>query len=54
MVNANAFDRCALSVPCDEASAAPVGLMIAGTQNNDARYLQVGLAIEPVVKPRRG
>ena len=31
----NIFDGCALSVPCHKSGAAPVGLMVAGTQNRD-------------------
>jgi aspartyl-tRNA(Asn)/glutamyl-tRNA(Gln) amidotransferase subunit A len=49
----NLFDGCALSVPCHEPGAAPVGLMIAGTQNTDRKILEVGLAVEQVVS-RRG
>ena len=49
----NIFDGCALSVPCHESGAAPVGLMIAGTQNQDRHILAVGQAIEAVVAPKR-
>ena len=49
----NLFDGCALSVPCHEPGTAPVGLMIAGTQNTDRKILEVGLAVEQVVS-RRG
>jgi aspartyl-tRNA(Asn)/glutamyl-tRNA(Gln) amidotransferase subunit A len=49
----NLFDGCALSVPCNEPGTAPVGLMIAGTQNTDREILEVGLAVEQVVS-RRG
>jgi len=49
----NIFDGCALSVPCHEAGAAPVGLMVAGTQNQDQHILAVGQAIETVVAPKR-
>lgn len=49
----NVFDGCALSVPCHDAGAAPVGLMIAGTQNQDRHILAVAQAIEPVVAPKR-
>ena len=48
----NAFDGCALSVPCQDPGSAPVGLMIAGTQNTDQRILAIGLAIEEVVRKR--
>ena len=50
----NLFDGCALSVPCHEAGAAPVGMMIAGTQNTDRKILAIGLAVEEVVSKRRG
>ena len=45
----NFFDGCALSVPCHEPGTAPVGLMIAGTQNTDKKILAIGLAVEDVV-----
>jgi aspartyl-tRNA(Asn)/glutamyl-tRNA(Gln) amidotransferase subunit A len=48
----NLFDGCALSVPCHEPGSAPVGLMIAGTQNTDRRILAIGLAVEKVVWKR--
>jgi len=50
----NLFDGCALSVPCHEPGAAPVGMMIAGTQNTDRKILAIGLAVEEVVSKRRG
>jgi aspartyl-tRNA(Asn)/glutamyl-tRNA(Gln) amidotransferase subunit A len=50
----NLFDGCALSVPCHERGAAPVGMMIAGTQNTDSKILAIGLAVEEVVSKRRG
>ena len=49
----NLFDGCALSVPCHDPGSAPVGLMIAGTQNTDRRILAIGLAVEEVVCTRR-
>jgi aspartyl-tRNA(Asn)/glutamyl-tRNA(Gln) amidotransferase subunit A len=48
----NAFDGCALSIPCHEPGSAPVGLMIAGTQNTDHRILAIGLAVEQIVRKR--
>ena len=33
----NLFDGCALSVPCHQPGAAPVGLMIAGVQGTDRK-----------------
>ncbi|QHI97611.1 amidase [Xylophilus rhododendri] len=50
----NVFDGCALSIPCHEAGAAPVGLMVAGTAGTDIHVLAVGRAIEAVVAPRAG
>jgi aspartyl-tRNA(Asn)/glutamyl-tRNA(Gln) amidotransferase subunit A len=50
----NLFDGCALSVPCHERGTAPVGLMVAGTQNTDRKILAIGLAVEEVVWKRRG
>ncbi len=48
----NLFDGCALSVPCHEPGTAPVGLMIAGTQNTDRKILAIGLAVEAIVWKR--
>jgi aspartyl-tRNA(Asn)/glutamyl-tRNA(Gln) amidotransferase subunit A len=45
----NLFDGCALSIPCREPGSAPVGLMIAGTQNTDRKILSIGFAIEEVL-----
>ncbi|HEX5862882.1 MAG TPA: amidase [Casimicrobiaceae bacterium] len=45
----NLFDGCALSVPCQAPGSAPVGMMIAGTQNTDRKILAIGLAVEEVV-----
>jgi aspartyl-tRNA(Asn)/glutamyl-tRNA(Gln) amidotransferase subunit A len=50
----NLFDGCALSVPCHEPGAAPVGMMIAGTQNTDRKVLEIGLAVEEVVSKPHG
>jgi aspartyl-tRNA(Asn)/glutamyl-tRNA(Gln) amidotransferase subunit A len=50
----NLFDGWALSVPCHEPGTAPVGMMIAGTQNTDRKILAIGLAVEEVVWKRRG
>ena len=49
----NLFDGCALSVPCHDPGSAPVGMMIAGTQNTDRKILAIGLAVEEVVWKRR-
>jgi len=50
----NAFDGCALSIPCHEPGSAPVGLMIAGTQDSDHRILAIGLAVEEVLREGHG
>lgn len=42
----NAVDGCALSVPCHEPGAAPVGLMLAGAGGSDRRLLGIGMAVE--------
>jgi aspartyl-tRNA(Asn)/glutamyl-tRNA(Gln) amidotransferase subunit A len=42
----NLLDGCALSVPCHDPGAAPVGLMVAGVALADRRVLAAGLAIE--------
>lgn len=49
----NLFDGCALSVPCHDRGNAPVGMMIAGTQNTDRKILAIGLAVEAVVRGRQ-
>jgi aspartyl-tRNA(Asn)/glutamyl-tRNA(Gln) amidotransferase subunit A len=46
----NTFDGCALTIPCHEPGSAPVGLMIAGTQNTDRTILTIGNAVEKVVR----
>jgi aspartyl-tRNA(Asn)/glutamyl-tRNA(Gln) amidotransferase subunit A len=48
----NLFDGCALSIPCHEPGAAPVGLMLAGTQNTDHAILRIGAAVETVLTAR--
>jgi len=48
----NAFDGCALSIPCQDPGSAPVGLMIAGTQASDHRILAIGLAVEAALGRR--
>ncbi|MGB6103149.1 MAG: amidase [Pusillimonas sp.] len=42
----NFLDGCALSIPCQPAGTAPVGLMIAGPAMHDQHILNVGAAIE--------
>ena len=45
----NFLDGCALSIPCHQRGAAPVGLMVVGQYGEDRRLLAVGLALEPVL-----
>jgi Asp-tRNA(Asn)/Glu-tRNA(Gln) amidotransferase A subunit family amidase len=47
----NLLDGCALSLPCHPAGTLPVGLMIAGPANADARILGVARAIEQALLP---
>jgi aspartyl-tRNA(Asn)/glutamyl-tRNA(Gln) amidotransferase subunit A len=47
----NFLDGCAVSLPCQEPGAAPVGLMICGTAGNDRHILAVACAIENIVSP---
>ncbi|WP_211450709.1 amidase [Collimonas antrihumi] len=42
----NFLDGCALSLPCQAAGEAPVGLMLAGAGGNDRKILEIGLAVE--------
>lgn len=42
----NFLDGCALSLPCQAAGTAPVGLMIAGSNGADRRILAIGLSVE--------
>jgi len=46
----NFLDGCALSLPCHQQGAAPVGLMIAAQGGADRRVLALGLAIEAVLR----
>lgn len=45
----NLFDGCALSIPCHEPGAAPVGLTVAGTQNTDRAILAIGDAVARMI-----
>jgi aspartyl-tRNA(Asn)/glutamyl-tRNA(Gln) amidotransferase subunit A len=47
----NFLDRCAISVPCHEAGAAPVGLMLMGPRGGDRRLLGIAAAVEELVSP---
>jgi aspartyl-tRNA(Asn)/glutamyl-tRNA(Gln) amidotransferase subunit A len=48
---ANFLDRCAISIPCHRAGAAPVGLMLMGAHGADQRLLAVAAAAEAQVSP---
>lgn len=46
----NFLNGCALSLPCHQAGAAPVGLMVAGTAMQDKKILGIGLGIEALLQ----
>jgi aspartyl-tRNA(Asn)/glutamyl-tRNA(Gln) amidotransferase subunit A len=46
----NFLDGCALSIPCHQPGAAPVGLMVVGQTGEDRRLLAVGLAVESALR----
>ncbi|MBE0624842.1 MAG: amidase [Burkholderiales bacterium] len=46
----NFLDGCALSIPCQEPGAAPVGLMVVGQGGGDRRLLATGLALESALR----
>ena len=48
----NALDGCAISVPCHNVGDAPVGLMIACRNGEDAKLLNIAGALEDVLQPR--
>lgn len=48
---ANFLDRCAVSLPCQEAGTAPVGLMLMGAEGDDRRLLGLAAAVEALVSP---
>jgi aspartyl-tRNA(Asn)/glutamyl-tRNA(Gln) amidotransferase subunit A len=45
----NFLDGCALTIPCPVGAGLPVGLSICGRHGDDARVLQVGLAVQKVL-----
>ncbi|MBI1200908.1 MAG: amidase [Rhodopseudomonas sp.] len=49
---ANFIDGCSISIPCHKAGEAPVGLMLIGASNSDARLLAIAAAVENLVSPR--
>lgn len=48
---ANFLDRCAISIPCHEEGAAPVGLTLVGATLADRHLLRCAAAVEAVVSP---
>jgi aspartyl-tRNA(Asn)/glutamyl-tRNA(Gln) amidotransferase subunit A len=46
---ANFLDRCALSIPCHEPGAAPVGLTLMGEAMADYRILAIGRSVEALL-----
>ncbi|WP_137130871.1 amidase [Rhizobium sp. FY34] len=50
----NFLDGCALSIPCHAPDEAPVGLMVAGANLQDAKILSVGLAVEAALAQAAG
>ena len=46
----NFLDGCALTIPCHEAGAGPVGLMLVGQGDGDRRLFAVGLAVEAALQ----
>jgi aspartyl-tRNA(Asn)/glutamyl-tRNA(Gln) amidotransferase subunit A len=49
----NLLDRCAVSIPCQEAGSAPVGLTLMGPHGGDRALLALAAAVEPLISPRR-
>ncbi|MGH8170448.1 MAG: amidase [Steroidobacteraceae bacterium] len=51
---ANFLDRCAISLPCQEVGAAPVGFMLMGAQGGDRRLLGMAAAVEAALAQQVG
>jgi aspartyl-tRNA(Asn)/glutamyl-tRNA(Gln) amidotransferase subunit A len=49
---ANFIDGCSISIPCQRAGDAPVGLMLFGEHHSDRRLLSIAAAMEPLLAPR--
>jgi aspartyl-tRNA(Asn)/glutamyl-tRNA(Gln) amidotransferase subunit A len=47
----NFLDRCSISIPCQRAGDAPVGLMLIGEHGADRRLLAIAAAVEQAVSP---
>jgi len=50
---ANFLDRPAITIPCHDRDAAPVGFMMMGERGADRGLLNVAQAVESVISPRR-
>ncbi|WP_428140776.1 amidase [Delftia acidovorans] len=50
----NFLDGCAISLPCQRAGEAPVGLSLAGLGGQDRRLLSVALAVEQLLASAQG
>jgi aspartyl-tRNA(Asn)/glutamyl-tRNA(Gln) amidotransferase subunit A len=46
----NLLDRCAISVPCQEAGSAPVGLTLMGAHGDDRALLALAAAVEKLLR----
>lgn len=53
-VIANAFDRCAISMPCHGPGEPPVGLMLIGETMGDKRLFQISFAVEAATAWQQG
>lgn len=49
----NLLDRCAVSIPCQEAGSAPVGLTLMGPHGGDRPLLALAAAVEALIAPKR-
>lgn len=49
----NLLDRCAISIPCQEAGSAPVGLTLMGPHGGDRPLLALAAAVEALICPKR-
>lgn len=49
----NLLDRCAVSIPCQEARSAPVGLTLMGPNGGDRPLLALAAAVEALISPER-
>jgi aspartyl-tRNA(Asn)/glutamyl-tRNA(Gln) amidotransferase subunit A len=48
----NFLDGCAVSIPCHEPDAAPVGLMLMGMDGADQKILRIGMTVENALQAR--